>query len=53
MTEWDAVKTINIIKLGVNSLERPWDEMLRSVAKEFGINLSGLASGWHLVYLYF
>lgn len=51
--EWDTVKTIDIIDLGVKSLERPWDEMLRSAASEFGIDLSGLASGWHLVCLYF
>lgn len=51
--EWDIVKSIDLIELGVQSLQRPWDEMLRRAANEFGIDLTGLTSGWHLVCLYF
>jgi hypothetical protein len=51
--EWNTVKTIDLIDLGVQSLERPWNEMLRDAASEFGIDLTGLSLGWHLVCLYF
>lgn len=30
-----------------------WDESLRLAAEEFGIDLTGLQPGWHLVCLYF
>jgi hypothetical protein len=30
-----------------------WDEMLRKAAKAFGLDLTGLRPGWHLVCLYF
>ena len=50
---WDTVKPVDLIELGVQSLQKPWNGMLRLAAAEFGIDITGLPLGWHLVCLYF
>lgn len=48
--EWSHVNALSPQDFEVHS---EWDEQLQQAAAHFGIDVSGLKLGWHLVSLYF